>query len=123
MKNIFLFKLLISSLLLSVGCYYDNEEQVYPTPEECNTEGVTFSGPVLDIITKNCFPCHTDAVLTGNVTLEGYDNVKKYVDNGKLVGVINHRQGFSFMPKNREKLLDCDIAKIEEWVNQGAPNN
>jgi hypothetical protein len=49
--------------------------------------------------------------------------MKKYVDNGELLGSIRFEAGYSGMPKNQSRLADCDIEKIEEWVNQGAPNN
>ena len=101
---------------------YDVEEELYPTTE-CETNGITYSGIILPIIENNCYSCHDAANNFGGITLEGYTQLKSYVDNGSLLGVIRHDSGFSPMPKNLAKLLDCEIAKIETWINNGAPDN
>lgn len=119
MKNYLFFSLFALSLTLG-SCYYDVEEELYPTLE-CSTANVTYSGVVASIIEKKCFKCHDAATNSGNITLEGYTNLKKYVDNGLLLGAIKHEAGFSPMPKNEAQLVECDIAKIEAWVVQGAP--
>ena len=109
-------------LLFSAGCYYDVEEELYTTLE-CQTENVTYSNQVLSIISDACYQCHSAAQNFGNITLEGHTELKKYVDNGQLLGAIRHDAGFSPMPKNGAQLLECDIEKIEAWINEGAPNN
>lgn len=121
MKKILIFSCLAIAATIS-SCYYDVEEELYPTLE-CNTEGVTYSGAVLAIISGKCYKCHDAANNNGNITLEGYDNLKKYVDSGQLLGAIKRQPGYSPMPKNEPQLIECDIAKIEEWVSQGAPQN
>jgi hypothetical protein len=55
--------------------------------------------------------------------LDTYARVKTVADNGKLMGVITHANGFPQMPKGGNKLSDCNIAKIKKWVDAGAPNN
>lgn len=111
---------ILTSLFLA-GCYYDNEEDLYPS--NCNTDSVTYSADVADIISINCLVCHSTAANLGNVRLEGYAALKTYVDNGKLVGAIKHQSGFSAMPQNAPKLSSCNIAKIEKWVADGALDN
>ena len=115
------FSLLIALLAFS-SCYYDVEEEIYPTTE-CETTGVTYSAVVLPIIDRNCYACHDAANNFGGITLEGYDLLKRFVDDGSLLGGIRHESGFSPMPKNRAQLLDCEIAKIEAWINEGALDN
>lgn len=119
MKKILLLLLLLP--LLS-GCYYDSEELLYTTTE-CATDGVTFSGTVVPILVENCFRCHDAANNFGGITLEGYDQVKRFADSGQLVGAISHTAGFSAMPKNAPQLVECNIEKIAAWVDAGAPNN
>ncbi len=118
-KAVALFTLLS---LAASGCYYDVEEEIYPTTE-CDTMDITYSMDVLPIIETNCYVCHDQATNLGNVTLEGYERLKTVADNGKLLGVIKHQPGFPMMPQNAPQLVECDIAKIEQWVNDGAPNN
>jgi len=114
--------LLYSFLICLASCYYDNEEELYGTTE-CATDNITYNGAVLKIIDDNCFRCHDAASNFGGITLEGYDNLKTYVESGELLGVIKRESGFSPMPKNEPPLRDCDIEKIETWIVEGALNN
>lgn len=115
--------ILIVGLMISApACYYDSEEDLYGTPD-CNLEDVGYLNSVLPIVESKCYGCHDQASNFGNITLEGYDRLKDYVDNGQLLGVIKHESGFSPMPKNLPQLLDCEIEKIETWINAGALNN
>ncbi len=115
--------LMLVPLFFLGACYYDHEEELYPGTPDCNTETATYSGKVSAIIQQNCLVCHSQAANNGNVTLEGFQRLKTYADNGKLLGVITHSAGFIPMPQNAPKLSDCDIATIQQWVAQGAPNN
>jgi hypothetical protein len=121
MKKYLIISILAASTIFG-SCYYDVEEELYPTLE-CSTNGVTYSGVVEPIIKSKCYKCHDAANNNGNITLEGYANLKQYVDSGQLLGAIKHLSGFSAMPKNEAKLIDCNIQKIEAWVNEGALQN
>lgn len=112
-------------LLIGIGvssCYYDVEEELYPSIE-CMDENMSYQTDILPIIETDCFGCHSAAANFGNVTLEGYNNLLTYVNDGTLIGVIKHESGFSPMPKGAAKLLDCEIAKIEAWIIDGALDN
>ena len=117
-------KLTFGFLLMIVcsSCYYDVEEELYLSIE-CSTTDMSYQNDILPIISNNCFNCHNAASNFGGVTLEGFSTLKTYVDNGQLLGVIKHESGFSPMPKNSPKLLECEIEKIDAWINSGAPNN
>ncbi len=119
MKKSALFALLLPLL---AGCYYDSEEFLYGTVE-CMTEGTTYSTDVLPLIVANCYQCHDAANNFGGITLEGYDQLRTYVDNGELLGAIRHTPGFSPMPKNAPQLVECNIEKIAAWIAAGAPND
>lgn len=115
----------ILGLFLLIGmqsCYYDVEED-FSKMTDCNTTLVTYSATIVDIVSNRCYKCHAAALNLGNVTLEGYQQIKVYIDNGRLLGAIKREQGFSPMPQNEAMLSDCDITKIETWINNGAPNN
>ena len=119
MRNILAYSFF---LLLISSCYYDKEEELYGTTE-CSTDNITFSGAILKIIDDNCYACHDAANNFGGITLEGYDNLKPYVESGALLGVVKRESGYSPMPKNEPPLLECDIEKIEAWIAGGALNN
>lgn len=104
------------------ACYYDNAEELYPT-NPCDLTDITYSADIVPIIDQSCNVCHSQALNLGNVTLEGYDNIKVYVDNGKFLSSILHDGQASPMPKGGDQLPDCEINKIQTWLNAGAPNN
>ena len=112
------------SSLMSTGCYYDNEEELYGgIKPACDTAAVTYSATIAPIIQNNCLSCHSAAANMGSVNLEGHAQAKTYADNGKLYGAVSHAPGSSPMPKGGNKLSDCDISRIKIWVDAGAPNN
>ena len=119
MKRILYYFILVLAIQ---GCYYDIEEELYPTLD-CNTTSLAYTEHILPIIENNCYSCHDMANNFGNVTLEGHSNLLQYVNNNQLLGVIRHDSGFSPMPKNAPQLLECEIQKIEQWIADGAPNN
>lgn len=115
--------LCIIGALLFPGCYYDKEENLYPATGNCDTTNITFAGTIQPLIQSNCYACHSQAAGQGGIILEGHANVVIRVNDGKLMGAISHASGFSPMPKNGQKLADCDIKRVQVWINEGALNN
>jgi cytochrome c553 len=105
------------------GCYYDVEEELYPSNGCVVPTTVSYKTDVSPIITNNCLSCHSTQSKQGGIDLEGHTQLKKYASNGGLLGTIKHTSGFSKMPQGASKLSDCNIAKIEKWVNAGSLNN
>ncbi|MBC7885709.1 MAG: hypothetical protein H7X99_09555 [Saprospiraceae bacterium] len=113
--------------LIAVGisfssCFYDSEEDLYPSGE-CNTLNVSFANDVQPILIVNCLSCHNAILSEGTVNLDGHAFVLKYANSGQLVGSITHSSGYQNMPQSAPKLEPCKIAKIESWVQAGSPNN
>lgn len=113
---------LLLLVLWSSACYYDVEEELYPS-NGCDVSNVSYSGTVEPIIKNRCYVCHGTGVNLGNVTLQGYDALKTYAQNGKLLGTIKHESGFSPMPQSGGKVPDCEIQKVEKWIIDGMLNN
>lgn len=105
------------------SCYYDNEEDLYPNPPECDSINVSYSEDVWPIIATNCTSCHSGGAPAGNVYLDNYDNIVVAADNGSLMGTIKHENGYSPMPKGGGMLSECSIATIQRWVDDGTPDN
>lgn len=119
MNRKFLF--IIFSFVLLTGCYYDVEEQLYGT---CNTTNITYSTTIRGILSGySCLSCHTGPSPSGGVSLDGYQNVKIKIDDGRLIGAINHGNGFAPMPKGAPKMTQCEINKVQAWIDAGAPDN
>ena len=116
--------ILSAILVLSQGCYYDNEEELYAFEDQlnaanCDKIDVSFSNEILPMIEGNCSitGCH----LTGGngILLEDYNSVKIWVDNGSLKNVVVDAQT---MPPS-QPLNSCQIEQFEAWINDGARNN
>ena len=100
------------------GCSKTSEDMLMT--QLCDTVGMKYSVDILPVITANCYSCHANGIVNGNVSLDGYANLKTQADNGNLVGVITHAGGYPPMPDNGGKLSDCEINKIKAWIKAGA---
>ena len=89
----------------------------------CVPDAASFSENVMPTIQNFCVGCHYDNNLQGEVNLQDYDFVKEYVDNGQLMGTIEHLAGHNPMPPSGNKLSDCRITQIQNWIDAGAQNN
>ncbi len=111
------------SLFGAAGCYYDNREDLFPEVTLCDTSNVSYSADLLPVLEVQCLGCHNNSSQQGNVNLEGYDNVRIYVQNGGLYGSIAWLDGYSAMPPAGSQLPACTVAKFKAWIEAGAPNN
>lgn len=89
----------------------------------CDTNAVTFSGSVQPILATYCLGCHSYPSPEGGVFLNDYAGVLDQVNNKRILGSIRHKAGFSAMPKNMNKLSDCEIRTVAIWIENGALNN
>lgn len=87
------------------------------------TELVSYSGFVKPLLEKRCISCHSSILSSGNVNLENYEKLKVHVENNEFLAAIRHTPGFTPMPQGEPKLSDCDIEKIQNWINNGYPEN
>jgi hypothetical protein len=84
---------------------------------------MSYQTNIVPLLQQNCYNCHSAAVNTAGITLEGYDHLMQYVNNGKFLGAVRHDAGFKPMPQLAPKLGACEISKIEHWIADGAQNN
>lgn len=120
-------QLLITAVILtalSVSCYYDTEESLYPNFIGCQTDTakITYADYISPMLDNNCLNCHGSKVAKdrgGNINLEGYQNV---VDNKDyILGSIRHDKNNKPMPKDSPKLEDCYIQMFEIWMAVDCP--
>ena len=116
--------IIISGMLLNSlnSCYYDKSDLLYPNTA-CDTVAVKYSTSVLPVLSSNCINCHGGATPSAGISLDTYTGVKQQVDNGRLWGAVSHSPNYSPMPKNSNKLNNCNLEKIRIWIAAGAPNN
>jgi hypothetical protein len=126
MKSTWITLTAILTIALAAGCYYDKADLLYPDGKTVcdSTATAKFSTDVLPVMNASCNSgCHSTASASAGIILDNYNGVKAQVANGKLMGSINQASGYSAMPKGGGKLNTCTIAKLQQWINAGAPNN
>jgi len=118
------------------SCYYDNLDELHPsiTTEVCDTTGtISYSADVKPILDANCGTnnsCHNSS---SSFPLDSYAGVQLQATSGHgcggtgvLVPAIKHDPCLSpidFMPSGGGSLNQCNIEKIQAWVNRGTLNN
>lgn len=121
MRSLILFLAIISISFAS--CYYDNEEELYPNVV-CTTDSMSYANDIVPIFESNsCYGCHSAQANFGNVNMSTHTDLIKYVNDGSLVGCLEHTGSFSPMPRGGAKMTDCNINKVKAWISQGAKNN
>lgn len=117
MRLVPLFLLILVMPSLS-GCYYDNEEELYPN-SFCDTTNVTFSGTIFPLVQSRCAipSCHVTGGQSPNLSQAA--QVLTIASNGDLrtQAVVNRT-----MPPTGA-LPACDRTKIQIWLDAGAPEN
>ena len=119
-KNISLYSIIC--MICCSSCYYDVEENLYGGIA-CQSTNMSYSQDIQPILRNHCLSCHNAGSNIGNITLEGHDRLMIHIMNGSFLGAIKHQSNFSPMPQGNPKLSDCQIQKIESWINSGSPNN
>jgi hypothetical protein len=105
---------LILSMLVITSCTY-NELSI------CETDNPSFTYCVEPIFEKNCIGCHFQNNSNGIMPLSNFQEIRDNVINGTVIESIKREVGF--MPTNGERLSTEEILIIENWKENGAPNN
>ena len=106
---------------LTGGCEYNAEEELYPNTT-CDTVNVSFEKDIEPIIENNCAisGCHVAGSGAGGI-YNNYNRIKAKVDNGSLHERVVVQQNMP--PPDKGAITDCQIDKMDAWINQGAPHN
>jgi cytochrome c553 len=120
-KVIIVLIVIISIATVFSGCYYDKADLVYPKTS-CDTTNMTYTTSIRSIISTNCNVCHggTAAGAQG-IKLDSYSALKGQGSTGELMRRLTTTDPIKMMPQGGPRLSDCDIAKINWWVNHGSP--
>ena len=119
MKYLIIF--LVSFTCFLSSCYNDNRVDLYANYDTaCDITEASYLTHIVPIMEKQCYSCHSNTNAQGQINLEGYDNIKIYVNNGSLFGSMNHNAGYSIMPPSGQKASQCDLDRIKFWIDNGA---
>jgi hypothetical protein len=93
------------------------------TGSSCDTSNVTYSGTIAGILTSNCTACHNSSNTSGGVNIDGYTNLKNYLDanQSSFINCIGYNSSIKMPPSY--KLSVCEIAQINKWILAGYLNN
>ena len=112
-------------LLLGLsGCVWENKEELFSGTEPCDTSMVSFSDDIVPILANNCYSCHSNLnapSFGGGLSLEDYGDVVRSAE--RIIGAVNHADGFLPMPQGMDKLDPCPVNLLEAWVEAGPPDN
>lgn len=120
MSKINLAIITLLSVLAFTACDSD------PDPIDlCPTDGITYNQDVKSLLDTSCAfaGCHS-ADSAGSIgSLANYADAVDFVASGRLLGAINHEEGFKPMPypAGTSKISDCNIDVITAWINDGTP--
>jgi len=89
----------------------------------CDTTKFAYSSRIQPMLANWCVGCHNSTNSGGGYDLSTYNGVVTAITNNRLLGSLNHESGYSAMPKNTNKLSDCDLKAFTNWVNAHYPNN
>ena len=121
LRKIF-FGIISAVLLMTTGCYYDNEEELYPFAY-CDTTNVTYRGTIEPIVQRSCaIPgCHVPGG-DGNGDFTQFPEVLEKVENGSFLNSVKGTGDAIPMPPN-DPLRACEVRQIELWIAAGARND
>ena len=90
----------------------------------CDTSALaTYSGFVAPLMQAKCTGCHSGSNPSYGIDLTTWQNVNTVALSGQLQGCIEWTGNYKQMPYQSNKLPDCEINKVTEWINNGALNN
>lgn len=114
--------LLIFIILFAFSCRYDNVEETYKDfITDCDTSVVSYSMDIAPIIDINCIVCHGSVSPEAGLDLSTYGNV--FANRENIRNRINRPLGDPFVMPQGGPMVQCNIDKINAWINQGALNN
>lgn len=120
----------LSLIIVFTSCTNRNFEKIHPIGPNpphvtCDTAtAMSYSQHIAPIISNKCVVCHSASSPGGGYNLSAYSGLSVAVNNGKLLGSIVWDGSASNMPQgSASRLPNCDISKIRNWINAGAPNN
>ncbi len=116
--------LIVLGIVSITSCYYDNAEELYGTGQKsCDTSVVTFSQDVSIIINNNCAfsGCHLGTNAAAGIDLSTYGSVS--ANATEIRNRINLPSGAVGLMPPTGRLNQCDIDKINAWIDMGAMNN
>lgn len=113
--------LLLFGILVLSGCYYDNEEELYPNSKQTisDTTVISYAATIAPMMASNCTTpgCHASGQQSPDLTTHAGVSANKNIVKSRAVdGSPSWMPAAGAMSKaNRDALA--------KWINDGALNN
>lgn len=122
MKNIFKISRLVIALLIVVICFSQCTKEEIDVVD-CNNVTSTYTSNVKSTLDANCATsgCHNSSSKKSGYDLSTYEATKAAAGNEAFVGSVQHKSGYSKMPRGASKLSEAEIKLIACWVQSGMP--
>jgi len=89
----------------------------------CNSTATSFNKDIQPLFKLYCYGCHQANDQEGGISMEDYGHILALVADGSLLGSIKYETNYVAMPLFLDKMTDCQIAQVENWIIEGAQNN
>ena len=141
MRNLLIISLFLPLIYLS-SCVSQNEEEVFPNANKIKypiptgrpdttitnmdtviTFKIAYNPEVKDFMQFHCTGCHDTGNDKSDVDFDTYAELKAAIDNGSILGVIKHESGWEPMPQSFPKLVNEEVKFLEDWIDNGLPEN
>ena len=87
----------------------------------CDPTDARYYTFVQPLVQAKCQGCHSGNNPQGGIKLSNYAEVKAVALNGKLYSSLV--RSTNWMPLGGAKLDDCNLQRIQTWIQSGAPEN
>lgn len=102
------------------GCTFENEREYFGLAATCDTTDITYDS-LTYVFQGTCLGCHSEkSSFRPGIAFDDYASTKASINTGKVLPAIKHTGDYK-MPYNLPQLPECDIKKIETWINNGMP--
>lgn len=110
---------LVSNVIFFSQCKKEETDVV-----DCSNVTPTYTANIKTILDANCATsgCHNSSSKKSGYDLSTYETTKTAAANTAFVGSVQHKSGYSKMPRDASKLSDADVKSITCWVQSGMPN-
>jgi cytochrome c553 len=117
MKKILVIGILVSLVTL-IQCTKEAVDTV-----TCSGTTPTYTADIKPILDASCASsgCHSASSKAQGYDLSSYAGAVNGASKAAFLGSIQHKSGYSAMPKGASKLSDAALTKIACWVQNGTP--
>ncbi len=122
--------LILTTILYLSSCTNEKPDKIGPVIVPCtvDTAGVTYANGIQQLIKRTCTDrnCHTATSPSpgaGFANFEDITQLKARGTSGLLLKKIKHdNTSPPSMPLGFNKLTDCEILLVEQWISKGMPD-